>query len=146
MHLRMLDVAAQNKFKFDSCQMPLNVMDAHFRSFSNQVLPRLKREAIGALGMKSMAGGNILKSSTVTAMECLQFALNLPADVIMVGCDSMERLDQAFEAVRTFRPLSQNDLGALLAKTREAAMTGRFEPFKTTPMFDGTASHPDWMA
>src|ERR1700680_1944701 len=145
-HLRMLELAAANKFRFDSCQMPLNVMDAHFRSFTHQVVPKLVEQGIGVLGMKPLGMGNVLKSgSGVTATECLHYALSLPTSVVINGCDSMERLEQAFHAVRTFKPMSEPQLQAIVSKTREAAMTGRFEPFKTTMQFDGTAQHPEWM-
>jgi predicted aldo/keto reductase-like oxidoreductase len=144
-HLRMLDVAAQHKFHFDSCQMPLNVMDAHFRSFAHQVVPRLVKEGIAVLGMKPLGSGLVLKSGTVTPIECLHYALNLPTSVVINGCDSMERLDQAFEAARTFKPMTQTQLATLLAKTRQAAMTGQFELFKTSTMFDGTAHNPQWL-
>src|SRR5260370_3625755 len=77
-HLRMLDVAAQHKFHFDTCQMPLNVMDAHFRSFGHQVVPRLVKEGIAVLGMNPMGIGNVLKSGTVTPIESLHFTLCLP--------------------------------------------------------------------
>jgi hypothetical protein len=95
--------------------------------------------------MKSMASGVLLKSNTVTPIECLHYALNLPTSVVITGIESMEILDQAFEAVRTFHPLSQEEIDALLAKTSAAALTGRFEPFKTTSLFDGTALHPEWL-
>jgi predicted aldo/keto reductase-like oxidoreductase len=144
-HLRMLEVSAQHKFHFDACQMPLNVMDAHFRSFAHQVVPRLVKEGIAVLGMKPLGSGHVLESKVVTPIECLHYALSLPTSVVMNGCDSMERLDQAFEAARTFQPLSQSEMTALLAKTKEAALTGKYEPFKTTPQFDGTAHHPEWM-
>ena len=144
-HLRMLDVAAQHKFHFDSCQMPLNVLDFHFRSFAHEVVPRLVKEGTAVLGMKPLASGNILKAGVATPIECLHYALNLPTSVVMSGCDSMERLDQAFEAARTFKPLTQAQLNSLVARTREVAMTGKFEPFKTTAQFDGTAAHPEWM-
>jgi aryl-alcohol dehydrogenase-like predicted oxidoreductase len=144
-HLRMLDVAAQHKFHFDSCQMPLNVMDAHFRSFTHEVVPRLVKEKIAVLGMKSMGDGNVLKSGTVTPIECLHYALSLPTSVVINGCESMERLDQAFEAARTFKPMTQAEMAKLLEKTKQAAMTGKYEPFKTTSQFDGTAHNPQWM-
>jgi len=144
-HLRMLDVAAEHKFHFDTCQMPLNVMDAHFRSFGHQVVPRLVKEGIAVLGMKPMGDGNVLKSGVVTPIECLHYALTLPTSVVINGCESTERLDQAFEAARTFKPLSQAAISKLLAKTEQAAMTGKYEPFKTTAQFDGTAHHPEWM-
>src|SRR6202171_1993137 len=142
-HLRMLDVAAQHKFHFDSCQMPLNVLDYHFRSFTHQVVPRLVKEGIAVLGMKPMAFGDVLKAGVATPIECLHYALNLPTSVVMSGCDSMERLDQALEAARTFKPMSEQQLQAIVSKTKEAAMTGKFELFKTTTQFDGTAQHPE---
>ena len=144
-HLRMLDVAASHGFHFDACQMPLNVMDAHFRSFGREVVPRLVKEGVGVLGMKPMGDGFVLKSGAVTPIECLHYALNLPTSVVITGCESMERLDQALEAARTFRPMSQAAVEALLQKTKSPAATGQFEPFKTTAMFDGTARNPQWM-
>jgi hypothetical protein len=125
--------------------MPLNVLDYHFRSFAHNVVPRLVKEGVAVLGMKPMAFGNVLKAGVATPIECLHYALNLPTSVVITGCDLMERLDQAFAATRTFKPFTQPELAALVAKTREAAMSGRYEPFKTTAEFDGTATHPEWM-
>jgi aryl-alcohol dehydrogenase-like predicted oxidoreductase len=144
-HLHMLKIASEHNFKFDTVQMPLNVMDAHFRSFENLVLPELVRQKIGVLGMKCMANGIILKSGTVTAIECLHYALNLPTSVVITGMDSMEILDQACRAVETFRPLTGQEVGTLLANTAEAALTGRYEPFKTSSLFDATATNPQWL-
>jgi aryl-alcohol dehydrogenase-like predicted oxidoreductase len=144
-HLHMLEVAAAHDFKFDAVQMPLNLMDAHYRSFAQHVLPELTRQYIGVLGMKSMANGILLRSQTVTPIECLHYALNLPTSVVIAGIDSLEILDQAFEAVRTFTPLTDQQLAGLLDRTREAAAHGEFEPFKTTSLFDGTATNPEWL-
>jgi len=144
-HLYMLEVAKQHGFKFTSAQMPLNVMDAHYRSFEKLVLPELVKQKIGVLGMKPMANGLILKSKTVTPLECLHYALSLPTSVVITGMDSMEILDQAFEAVRTFHPLTQARRSALLKKTAKAAMKGEFELFKTTSIFDSTATNPNWL-
>ena len=144
-HLRMLDVAAQNNFHFDACQMPLNVLDYHFRSFAHQVVPRLVREGTAVLGMKPMAFGNVLKAGVATPINCLHYALSLPTSVVITGCDSMDRVNQALEAARTFKPLTDAQLNAIVSKTRAVAMTGKYEPFKTTMEFDGTAQHPEWM-
>ena len=144
-HLQMLDVAREHGFKFDTAQMPLNVMDAHFRSFAKLVVPALIKEKIGVLGMKPMANGIILKSKTVTPIECLHYALHLPTSVVITGIDSMKILDQAFQAARTFHPLSGQELAALLAKTEKAAARGDFEPFKISSIFDSTAENPDWL-
>src|SRR5438105_6468787 len=135
-HLYMLEVAAERGFKFDTVQMPLNVFDAHYRSFSKLVVPELVKQNIGILGMKSMANGILLKSNTVTPIECLHYALNLPTSVVITGIDSMAILDQALEAARTFHPMSDQEVESLLAKTVKAASSGEFEPFKTTSIFD----------
>jgi hypothetical protein len=120
-------------------------MDAHYRSFEQQVLPKLVEQHIGVLGMKSMADGILLQSNTVTPSECLHYALNLPTSVVITGIDSLKVLDQALAAVRTFRPLSEQEMGSLLARTAQAASSGYFEPFKTTSIFDGTAENPEWL-
>jgi predicted aldo/keto reductase-like oxidoreductase len=144
-HLYMLKVAAQHDFRFDTVQMPLNVMDAHFRSFAQMVLPELVKENIGVLGMKSMGDGVILKSKTVTPRECLHYALSLPTSVVITGIDRPEILDQAFEAAKTFHPMNREQVTQLLAKTKDLALAGKYELFKTSSHFDSTAKHPDWL-
>ncbi len=144
-HLRMLEVAAKNNFHFDTVQMPLNVMDAHFRSFERAVLPKLVQNKIGVLGMKSMGDQIILKSNTVKPIECLHYAMNLPTSTVITGIDSMEILNQAFEAARTFQPMSQAQVAMLLGKTAKVAATGQYELFKTSNRFDSTAQNPTWL-
>jgi hypothetical protein len=120
-------------------------MDAHFRSFANTVLPVLAREDIGVLGMKSMGDGIILKSGTVTAIECLHYALTLPTSVAITGIDNMKVLDQAFDAARTFKLFSKDQLAKLLLRTAQAAQQGQYELFKTSKRCDTTAKTPEWM-
>ena len=143
-HLRMLEVAGTNKFRFDAVQMPLNVMDAHFRSFEHQVVPKLVQEGMGVLGMKSMGFGAILSSQTVSAIECLHYAMNLPTSTVITGIDSMELLDQAVKAAHTFTPMKPEEVSAMLARTADAAATGNYEQFKTSSRFDGTPRNPQW--
>lgn len=144
-HLRMLELAANHKFHFDTVQMPLNVMDAHFRSFGKNVVPVAEREGIGILGMKPMASGVILESKTVSPVECLHYAMNLPTSVVITGMDGMKILDQALEAARTFKPMSPAEVSELLERTANAASAGRYEPFKTGTGFDSTAHNPKWL-
>jgi predicted aldo/keto reductase-like oxidoreductase len=144
-HLYTLKVAAEHGFRFDTVQMPLNVMDAHFRSFAQMILPELVKGEIGVLGMKSMGDGVILKSKAVSPMECLHYALSLPTSVVITGIDKPEILDQAFEAAKTFQPMNRDQVTQLLAKTKEIAMAGKYELFKTSSHFDSTAKHPDWL-
>ncbi len=146
-HLYMLDVAQKHGFHFDTAQMPLNVMDAHYRSFGQLVVPRLIAEGTGVLGMKAFGGadGVILKSKSVTAIECLHYALNLPTSVVITGIDSPQILDQAFQAVSSFQLMDEPQLAGLLAKTQADALTGHFELFKTSAHFDTTAKHSEWL-
>jgi predicted aldo/keto reductase-like oxidoreductase len=144
-HLYMLRMAEQHGARMDTVQMPLNLMDTHYRSFEKLVLPELVRRGIGVLGMKSMGYGIILKSKLVTAEECLRYALSLPTSVVITGIDSMKILNQALEVARSFRSLEESAMNALRAKTRDAAANGEYELFKTSTLFDATAQHPDWL-
>lgn len=144
-HLAMLKAADDHGFAFDTVQMPLNVMDAHFNSFEKNVLPVALQKGMGVLGMKSIGSGIILESKTVTAVECLHYAMNLRTSCVITGCDSMGVLDQAIDAALRFQPLSPAVVAALLARTREAAAEGKFEKFKTTQKFDGTTQNPHWL-
>lgn len=144
-HLRMHEIAAAHKFRFDAEQLPLNVMDAHFRSFEHHVLPLLVKDEVGVLGMKALGDPFILQSKTVTAIEALHYALNLPTSTVITGIDSMKILDQAVEAARTFKPMSKEAVARLLARTAKAAATGKYELFKTSNRYDGTAKNPHWL-
>jgi aryl-alcohol dehydrogenase-like predicted oxidoreductase len=144
-HLHTLEVAQEHGVTFDTVQMPLNVMDAHYRSFEKLVLPELVEQGIGVLGMKSMGNGTILQSGTVTAADCLRYALSLPTSVVITGIDSLERLEQAVTVARTFKPLTNVERTELLARTAQSARQGAFELFKTTSIYDATASNPAWL-
>ena len=144
-HLYMLATAKRHGCRFDTVQMPLNLFDTHYRSFEQMVLPELVADGIGVLGMKSMGGGVILKSKTVTPMQCLHYAMTLPTSVVITGIDSMKILKQALEAVTTFQPLSKKEIARLRASSVEAAGNGEFELFKTTSIFDATARNPEWL-
>ena len=144
-HKHMLEVADQHKFKFDSVQMPLNVMDAHYDSFAKIVLPMLQEKNIGVLGMKPIGSGILLKSGKVSAVECLLYALSLPTSVVITGCESMKDVQQAIDLGRNFKPLSLSERAALLSKTAEVAKSGQFELYKTSTQFDGTSHNPQWL-
>jgi aryl-alcohol dehydrogenase-like predicted oxidoreductase len=144
-HLKMLETAFAHKFTLNTVQMPLNVMDAHYDSFEKKVLPVLVKHNIGVLGMKPMGDSLILQSKTAEPVECLQYALNLPTSVVITGCDSLPILQQALKVARTFQPLTQMQVAALLAKTEKAAQSGQYELYKTAHNFDGTFHNPQWL-
>jgi predicted aldo/keto reductase-like oxidoreductase len=144
-HLRMLSIAKQKGFHFDAVLFPSNVMDWSFRSFLHQVMPVAIEEGIAVQTMKPMGGKVILQSNTVSPAECLQYALSQPASVVIHGMDKMEYLDQSLEVVKNFKPLTHEEVVALAGKAKQAAMTGKFELFKTTSHFDSTAMNPSWL-
>lgn len=144
-HLRMLSMAQQHGFHFDTVQMPINVMDAHFRSFTREVMPVAIQQGIGVLAMKTFGDHFILDSKTVEPVEALHYSMTQPVSVVITGIDSIPVMEQALTAVKTFKPMTQVQVTALLDRTRDAAAEGRFELFKTTPHFDGTAANPKWL-
>jgi predicted aldo/keto reductase-like oxidoreductase len=144
-HLKMLATASAHNFNFDTVQMPLNVMDHHFSSFEAKVLPVLVKQNIGVLGMKPMGDPFILQSKTVSAVECLHYSMSLPTSVVITGCDSIQILQQALDAARSFQPLSKEQVATILEKTSKAAQGGEFELYKTSHHFDGTYQNPQWL-
>ncbi len=144
-HLKMLETAFAHQFTFDAVQMPLNVMDAHYNSFEKKVLPVLVKHGIGVLGMKPMGDSIILRSKAATPVECLHYAMSLPTSVVITGCESIKILQQALDAARSFKPMSQEEVTQLLAKTAPAAAKGEYELYKTTHNFDGTFQNPQWL-
>ncbi len=144
-HLRMFETADKHSFHFDTVQMPINVMDAHFRSFLNGVAPVAQQHGTAILAMKTFGDPYILQSNTVTPLEALHFGLNSPASVVITGIDSPAILEQTFQAVQSFKPMDREQVATILAKTKEAAMTGRFELFKTSSHYDGTIKNPSWL-
>jgi predicted aldo/keto reductase-like oxidoreductase len=144
-HLKMLETAFAHQFTFDAVQMPLNVMDAHYNSFEKKVLPMLVKHGIGVLGMKPMGDAIILRSKAATPLEYLHYAMSLPTSVVITGCESMSVLQQALDAARGFKPMSQEEVAQLLAKTAPSAVKGEYELYKTTHNFDGTFQNPQWL-
>ena len=148
-HLEMFKVADAHNFHFDTVQHPVNVMDAHFRSFTNEVIPVAAAHGTASLGMKTFGDHFILshvkESGTATATQLLHFGMSQPVALIITGIDSMPVLHQALDAAKTFKPMTASEQGALLEKTKVAAAQGKYELFKTSEKFDSTAQHPEWL-
>ena len=144
-HLKMLKAADDYGFVFDTVQMPVNIMDAHYDSFQKRVLPVLVEKNIGVIGMKSLCSARVFNSNLVTAVECLHYAMSLPVSVVVTGCQKSDILQQMIDAARSFTPLSEEQRSELLARTAEAAAGGAFEPYKTGTDFDATSRNPHWL-
>jgi aryl-alcohol dehydrogenase-like predicted oxidoreductase len=141
-HLKMLN---HREFAWDTVQMPLNCLDAHFNSFERRVLPALVARGIGVLGMKPLAGSQILQTGAATAEECLRYALSLPTSVVITGCETPEQVDQALRVGDSFTPMTDAERTDLLNRTAPHAHQGRFERYKTTDQHDGTKKNPHWL-
>jgi aryl-alcohol dehydrogenase-like predicted oxidoreductase len=149
-HLKMLETAARHGFAFDTVQMPVNVMDAHYDSFAARVIPAASAADVGVLGMKPLGSGLFFQSTplargAVTPTECLQYPMSLPTSVVITGCDSLGVLMQGLDAAYRFRPMTEAEQKTLLARTAPAAGKGEWERYKTSQDFDGTARNPSWL-
>ena len=144
-HLKMLDAADKYDFTFDTVQMPVSIMDAHYDSFQRQVLPVLVEKNIGVIGMKSLCAAHVFKTKLVTAVECLHYSMTLPISTLVTGCQNAEILQQMIDAARNFSPLNEEQQFDLLGRTADAGATGLFEPFKTGVDFDATARNLHWL-
>ncbi|HZZ43202.1 MAG TPA: aldo/keto reductase [Tepidisphaeraceae bacterium] len=145
-HLHMLEMCEKNNYPLTSVQMPLNVLDAHFKSFQKQVLPVLVKKQIAPLAMKTFAAGGIIRNKIATPVECLHYAMSLPVAVTISGMDSMKVLEQNLAAAQSFKPMSPEAVAELLGRTRAMAEGGKYEQFKMTRGFDGTDRHPEWVS
>src|SRR5438067_2454039 len=145
-HRHMLETARKSSFHFDTVQMPINVLDAHYRSFEKEVLPLAQQEGTAVLGMKALAAGLILESGAASAVECLRYAMSVPGvSVTITGCDTEGVFEQALAIATTFQPMPENERRAVLARTAAAAQGGKWEEFKTTRPFDGTEQNKRWL-
>lgn len=132
-HLEML----QQPFDWDTVQMPINILDAHYRSFQKEVVPVCNQRNIGVVGMKGLASGHIARNLGLDAALCRRYALSLPISTLVCGIASRKDLQQDLGVARGFKPLTSADLKQLLQDTREQGKDGRNELFKTSQNFDG---------
>jgi predicted aldo/keto reductase-like oxidoreductase len=145
-HRKMIETAVAHGVHFDTVQMPLNVLDAHYRSFEKEIVPLALHQRIGVLGMKSMGAGLILQSGAASAVECLRYAMSVPGvSVTITGCDGVGVLEQALWLGATFQPMTDDERQQLLARTKPHAIDGKWEQFKTTQQFDGTEQNQRWL-
>jgi predicted aldo/keto reductase-like oxidoreductase len=136
-HLKMLG----KPYEWATVQMPINIMDAHYRSFQKQVVPECEKRGIGVLGMKSLGGGfpkgNLAEKAKLDGVACRRYALSQPVSSLVVGIASRDDLKQDLALARDFKPMRKQEMDQLLDDTRLAASDGRYELFKSTQFFDG---------
>lgn len=139
-HLKMLD----KPYSWATAQMPINIMDAYYRSFQKEVVPVCLQKGVGVIGMKSLGGGGgpmsgIIPNGTgIPAEDCIRYALSQPVASLVCGIRTMEELQQDIRIARDFSPMTEAQQAELLGKIKDVAGDGRFELFKSTKNFDGT--------
>ncbi len=132
-HKKMLS----HGFPFDAVQMPINVLDADFESFQSEIVPLCREQGIAVIGMKSLAGGHLLKSGAgIAPAEAIRYAMTQDISTIVSGMPSLDHLEQNLEIARTFTPMTDAEQSELRARATAASANGVFEPFKTTRVFD----------
>jgi aryl-alcohol dehydrogenase-like predicted oxidoreductase len=144
-HLHMIELADRQGFAFDTVQMPVNVFDAHYKSFAAAVIPVAQAHDMGILAMKTFGDANLLETKLVEPIDMLHYSMNLPVTTVITGIDKPEILDQAIEAATSFTSLSDEKVAAILATTRDAAHDGSLERYKTSRFFDSTEQNPSWL-
>lgn len=133
-HLKMLAY----EYPFDTCQMPLNIMDGTFISFEQKVLPELIKQGIAALGMKTFAGnGKMIREGVYTAEEGLRYAMSLPVATTITGILNEADLQQNLKIASEFIPMSNDEMEALRSRVAKAVADGRYELYKVTAKHDG---------
>jgi len=137
-HLKMLATAKTHGFSFDTVQMPLNVMDAHYQSFGARVVPEARKQEAGVLGMKPLGSGLFLQSRPFTEHA-------VTPTVVITGCDTLGILMQGLDAAYRWTPMTEPQKKSLLGRTAPVALAGEWEKYKTSGAFDGTAQHPWWL-
>jgi aryl-alcohol dehydrogenase-like predicted oxidoreductase len=144
-HVHMFEVAAANGFVFDTVQMPLNIMDPHFRSFERGVIPLAQQTDTGIIAMKTFGDRAILDTRIATPLQMLHYSMSLPVASVVNGVNSIYTLDEAVTAAVSFRPLSEAQIAALLARSAVQSAGGALERYKISNDYDATAQHPEWM-
>jgi predicted aldo/keto reductase-like oxidoreductase len=136
-HLEML-----KRHAWDTVQMPINVLDFHYRSFVRNVLPVANEAGVGVIGMKSLGGGRqqmarFVSHGVCSPQEGIRWALSQPVATVVVGIDSWDVLRQNLEIGQKFRAMSAEEQAALQQSVKGVAGDGRHELFKSTQMHDG---------
>jgi len=140
-HLAMLGMP----YAWDSVQMPLNIMDAHYLSFQKQVLPVVVERGAGALGMKSLAGqeGRIPKDLKLNWELCRRYAMSLPVSAVICGLQTREELQGIVRVAKNFKPLTEDDVQQLLSVSRDPAQDGHIEEYKNRKGGYGCSYHSE---
>ena len=129
-HLEMI----KKGFSWDTVQMPVNILDQHYLSFSKNVLPIAVEKEMGIIAMKTLAGtpGVIFQNGIASVAECLRFVMTLPVSTVCSGMDSMKIVKENIETAKNFKPFTQEEINQLVARSLDPSKDGKLENYKRT--------------
>jgi len=128
---------------WETVQHPVNLVDPHYLSFIQNVLPKVGQKGLGRIAMKSNAMGSIRRSGVATIAECLRFALSQDIDTLVSGAETVEQLEENILVVKTFKPMSQQEMISLLERTRKGPHGTQIERYKRKQTGAACALHRD---
>ena len=128
-HLSML----AKGFDWDTVLMPVNILDATYRSFQEEALPICRNRDIGVLGIKGLGSqnGRIVRELGVSAQTARRYALSMPISCLICGMQSKADLRQDIAIARDFKPMSKGEIKDLAERFRDKAADGAIERYKT---------------
>lgn len=117
------------RFPFDTILLALNAADKHYLSFGERLIPLCLERQMGIIAMKVPARGRILwqpltqiprlrRPGKLDMREAYHYVLSLPVSGAIIGCDTVEHLEEDVNLARTFKPLSVDQMLALEAKVK----------------------------
>ncbi len=144
-HRRMLERTRGSEL-FETCQMPVNVVDPSYHSFIRQVLPELQQRGMALLAMKTLADGRFFSEkrmatrtvwktaapivpNRLSVAEALNFAWSLPISVLITGAENAGLIREKIALAKSFSALDEATRARLIARVADLA-DGKVEYFK----------------
>jgi predicted aldo/keto reductase-like oxidoreductase len=128
-HQRLLD----SYEGWETVQHPVNLIDPHYLSFINSVLPNIRKKGLGVFAMKSNAMGPITQNQIATIQECIRFAASQDIDTVVSGAETVPQLEENVAVLKTFRPMSKREITDLLKRTGQGKIGPDIERYKKKP-------------
>jgi aryl-alcohol dehydrogenase-like predicted oxidoreductase len=112
---------------FDTVLMPVNPAEMHYKSFIETVFPVAEKKNMGIIAMKVYFRGFVARIPWYKSMKpFLHFALSYPVSTAVIGCDTLEQLEENLLFASQFIPMSEEQM---------AKLSGDISPFARQLMY-----------
>jgi predicted aldo/keto reductase-like oxidoreductase len=106
-------------FDFDTVLLPVNPAEPHYKSFPDEVISFARQKDMGVIGMKVYFRGFAVRIPWFQSMEpFLHFALSHPVSTVVIGCDSIQQLEENVESAMKFSPMPNAEMRDLIEKVK----------------------------